>query len=637
MRNFIFNFCRTLVVSLHDLSSSTLSIVSRKHQSSAHNKDASIDWKTVSLSGITIGSLTVIIVIGILLFRQSALGLTASGRAMIIRTRGRPFLRKSEDVTRTSAVFVRRSSTSTDSSCTTRTMADALLPFLLRDSRTSSDRRYPPIRLYIAVAGGGGTAISTLASTPGASNVFLEGRILYDQLSFLRFVTTPRRQQQLTSTTATLSFCSKEAAISLAKSALYSCLDLTPHIAQRTSCVGIGCTSVLVSNTPRKGHHRCYVALATSTYGEPYKLYSCTLTKNPIVIDPAHVNTATTRPRTRIEEEDIVSSIVLYALLKHVKHNCNANDTRVLQLDHALSMLHDNTTLIDNEDTFVVEEVESIPHDQKIGTPIENAVQDIIRSTVLKPHHDKHILSPLTTTSILLVPQWIQGEVRTLVPMAPPTLLPGGTVIVFPGSFNPPHEGHMKLARAAVHICQQRQLADNSEVMDDKPPVIFEMSISNADKPVMEQMEVIRRVNLFSSSSHLDMPDDWAVLLTASPLFTHKVALVNRMVIQDYRHSRLVFVIGTDTLVRLLNPKYYDNNDSTMLAAIRDMKLKGVHFIVGGRLEQIQQSKVFISGKEQVQSMPEDIQNMFTLLSEEEFRMDISSTEIRNKQKQRLD
>jgi nicotinic acid mononucleotide adenylyltransferase len=300
-------------------------------------------------------------------------------------------------------------------------------------------------------------------------------------------------------------------------------------------------------------------------------------------------------------------------------------------------MLHDNTTLIDKEDTFVVEEVESIPRDQMTVTPIENAVQDIIRSTVLKPQHGKHVPSPLPTTSILLVPKQIPGEVRALVPMAPPTVLPGGTVIVFPGSFNPPHEGHMMLARAAVHICQQRQLVDNTSVAIDKPPVIFEMSISNADKPVMEQMEVIRRINLFSSSSHLDMPDDWAVLLTASPLFTQKVTLVNKMVMQDYRHSRLVFVIGTDTLVRLLNPKYYDNNESTMLAAIRDMKQKGVHFIVGGRLEQIQQSKVFISGKEQVQSMPEDIQNMFTLLSEEEFRMDISSTEIRNKQKQRLD
>ena len=46
------------------------------------------------------------------------------------------------------------------------------------------------------------------------------------------------------------------------------------------------------------------------------------------------------------------------------------------------------------------------------------------------------------------------------------------------------------------------------------------------------------------------------------------------------------FVLGTDTMVRIINPKYYDNSREKMLAALVDMKEKGVHFIVGGRLEQ---------------------------------------------------
>ena len=40
-------------------------------------------------------------------------------------------------------------------------------------------------------------------------------------------------------------------------------------------------------------------------------------------------------------------------------------------------------------------------------------------------------------------------------------------------------------------------------------------------------------------------------------------------------------------------------------------------------------SKVFVNGEEEVKSLPLDMQQMFTLLTEEEFRLDISSTELR--------
>jgi hypothetical protein len=43
---------------------------------------------------------------------------------------------------------------------------------------------------------------------------------------------------------------------------------------------------------------------------------------------------------------------------------------------------------------------------------------------------------------------------------------------------------------------------------------------------------------------------------------------------------------GTDTMVRIIDPKYYGHSQSNMIAALEDMKRKGVHFIVGGRLEQ---------------------------------------------------
>jgi hypothetical protein len=48
----------------------------------------------------------------------------------------------------------------------------------------------------------------------------------------------------------------------------------------------------------------------------------------------------------------------------------------------------------------------------------------------------------------------------------------------------------------------------------------------------------------------------------------------------------MTFVIGADTMIRILNPKYYGDSFDAMLAAVRNMRDNGVHFVVGGRVEQ---------------------------------------------------
>lgn len=71
-----------------------------------------------------------------------------------------------------------------------------------------------------------------------------------------------------------------------------------------------------------------------------------------------------------------------------------------------------------------------------------------------------------------------------------------------------------------------------------------------------------------------------------------------------------------------------------MLQALRTMTEKGVHFVVGGRVEQTKKDTTtnsFISGNEQLALLPQDLQEHFTLLNEDEFRIDISSTELRKK------
>jgi hypothetical protein len=94
-------------------------------------------------------------------------------------------------------------------------------------------------------------------------------------------------------------------------------------------------------------------------------------------------------------------------------------------------------------------------------------------------------------------------------------------------------------------------------------------------------------------------------------------------------NERWSFIIGTDTMVRILNPKYYDNDQDKMLESVRSM---GVDFVVGGRLDQSADStskQKFVTGEEELKGLPHDIQNMFLLLDESDFRVDVSSTELR--------
>jgi hypothetical protein len=147
-------------------------------------------------------------------------------------------------------------------------------------------------------------------------------------------------------------------------------------------------------------------------------------------------------------------------------------------------------------------------------------------------------------------------------------------------------------------------------------------------------MEVERRVNIFTSLPRQEMPRDWAVMLTNAPLFSQKTDILAELIpnnrLENEPSSRTMsFVLGTDTMVRIINPKYYDNSREKMLAALMDMKEKGVHFIVGGRLEP--GTNNYMNGKDEVSSLPLEVQEMFTLLPEDEFRMDISSTELRKR------
>jgi nicotinic acid mononucleotide adenylyltransferase len=168
----------------------------------------------------------------------------------------------------------------------------------------------------------------------------------------------------------------------------------------------------------------------------------------------------------------------------------------------------------------------------------------------------------------------------------------GNVRTIFPGAFNPLHEGHLRMAEIA-----SRRLG---------VPVEFELSIENVEKPLPDYTEIAQRVAQFSEK-HLPL---W---LTRAPTFEQKSALF----------PGAVFIVGADTIVRIGQPRYYGNNLAAANAAIDQIAKRGNRFLVFGRL--VNNEFQSCAGL----PLPDSLRKLCDEVPATDFRHDISSTELR--------
>jgi hypothetical protein len=195
--------------------------------------------------------------------------------------------------------------------------------------------------------------------------------------------------------------------------------------------------------------------------------------------------------------------------------------------------------------------------------------------------------------------------------------LPSGTFI-YSGSFNPLHAGHTELVAAAVKLCLRMGLLAATA----SPLVVFEMSAANADKPPTARPELLRRIGQFVPDTAVIREarlSNFAACITNAPFFVDKARLF----------PGASFVIGADTLTRLLSVKYYGGSAEALLHALSTIQGLGCRFIVGGRKSE----HGFVTAESVLRTVPllDEVRAMFLPLSEEDFRADVSSTEIRNR------
>jgi nicotinic acid mononucleotide adenylyltransferase len=163
---------------------------------------------------------------------------------------------------------------------------------------------------------------------------------------------------------------------------------------------------------------------------------------------------------------------------------------------------------------------------------------------------------------------------------------------IFPGAFNPLHAGHRRMAQIAEETL--------------RTSVAAEISILNPDKPPLDYIEIERRLGQFA--------EDQPVCLTRAATFEEKSALF----------AGTTFVVGTDTLRRIADPRYYGDDPAACRAAIEGIAARGCRFLVFGR--------DMGNGFESLSDL--DLSDTLRAICQEvpaeRFREDISSTEIRN-------
>lgn len=361
----------------------------------------------------------------------------------------------------------------------------------------------------LVVTGGGASAIAELLAVPGASRTILDAQVPYSTEALVAWL--GRRPDQ---------FCDERTALAMASVAAYranTLLSSAPPASTPVEPLGISCTASLASDRPKRGDHRCFIAVQASHLTTSYSLK---LEKGA---------------RSRAEEDAIVGQLIVRAL--------------------AIATGLTDMPEVALRPTEVIEVELQTAGDAL--SQVWNGTADCLWS----------------------LPDWSFAE---SLPTPPRGLLCG--------AFDPLHEGHEQLRLVA-----EERLGG---------PVAYELSITNVDKPPLDFLTIDRRRQQFYETP---------LALTNAPRFWQKA--------QIFRGT--TFIVGSDTALRVVDAKYYGGDEDALHTALEKIRHAGCRFEVAWRM--VDGQPLTLGDLD----VPDFARDLFTEIPESEFRVDISSTELR--------
>jgi nicotinic acid mononucleotide adenylyltransferase len=156
----------------------------------------------------------------------------------------------------------------------------------------------------------------------------------------------------------------------------------------------------------------------------------------------------------------------------------------------------------------------------------------------------------------------VQELFEQLDPNAPPQALvspgsplPRDEIIVFPGSFNPPTTAHLALLKQARHFARLEALRGRESMQ-----LYAALSKHIVDKETVERPLLLDRILLLDNLLRRRFPRV-GILLFNRGLYVEQAQAVHT----SFPHvRRLLFLMGFDKIVQVLDPHYYKDRDAAL-------------------------------------------------------------------------